>query len=215
VAKQEASNRCKVPVSLLIIEGETEQIFYPIIVRKYLSGLRITRYNLKGQSNTNKQVIGRTQLFLRDNPNDLVRVYCCVDAERGKRSATPLDLDIVREHIKARRLKGVLSVDQLLADPDIESWFFYDIEGIYSFLRAKRTQRNPRKYQNPRSFGKKDLQKLFRQFDKEYLPGKRTVNFISSLNIDKIVSNCKDLHEGIKNIKRQGRDLTNHLFPGN
>lgn len=109
-------------------------------------------------------------------------------------------------------MKRILSVDAILADPDIESWFFYDIEGIYRFLRAKRSQRTTSKYSNPTNLCKKDLQRLFARFDNVYTPGRRAEHVIRSLNIRRIVSGCTNLSEGIERIKAQANNLTNHLF---
>jgi hypothetical protein len=199
-------------VSLLIIEGETEQIFYRIIQDNYLQGIRYRTFNIKGQGSINRQVVGRIQRFVRDNPDDMVRAYCCLDAVQETRTATPLDMEIVREQIRARKLKTVLSVDAILADPEIESWFFYDIEGIYKFLRAKRSERNVRKYRNPGSLGKADLQRLFRRFDQEYSSGKRAEHFIRSLDMEKIISSCTGLKAGVDLIKSQARDRSNHIL---
>jgi hypothetical protein len=110
-------------------------------------------------------------------------------------------------------MKCILSVDAILADPDIESWFFYDIEGIYKLLGVRKSQRSTKKYRNPNNLCKKDLQQLFRRFDKLYLPGRRATHLINSLDIKKIVCNCKELREGIQLIQSQAEDLTNHLFP--
>lgn len=201
------------PVSLLVLEGDTEQLFYHIIRDKFLKGIRIELRNIKGRGNVNKDVLCEIYKYTYNNRDDTVRAYCCVDSERQKRTATPLELDFVREQVKLRKLRFVLSVDLLLADPEIESWFFYDIEGIYKFLGTKTSQRNVKKYSNPKNLCKKDLQGLFHRFGKEYLPGKRAANFINHLDIDKIITKCKELSDGIALIQSQATDLTNHLFP--
>lgn len=200
------------PVSLLILEGETEEVFYSLIRDRYLQQMRVELKPLKGRGNVNKDILSKVYQYCYDNRTDLVRVYCCVDSEAQKRSATPLDLQLLSEKIKTGSMAAVLSINQILADPDIESWFFYDIAGIYKFLRAKQTQRNVKKYRDPRKFSKKHLQELFRRFGKEYLPGKKTANFINHLNLEKVVSNCPELQKGIELIRTQSRDLVNHLF---
>lgn len=198
------------PVSLLILEGDTEAVFYSIIRDTFLAGLRIELRNMKGQGNVNKDVLGEIYKYAYNNSTDLVRAYCCVDTERQNKSATPLDLNLVRQHIRENtQLAKVLSVDAILADPDIESWFFYDIEGIYKFLKAKKSLRTLGKYANPKSLCKQDLQALFRRFKKAYIPGKRAEPFIRSLDIAKIVSACKELSDGIERIKSQANDSTN------
>ncbi len=213
MSKQRNAKTHNKPVSLLVLEGDTEQLFYPIIRDKFLKGIRIELRNIKGRGNVNKDVLGEIYKYTYNNRDDAVRVYCCVDTESQKRTATPLELDIICEQIKVRKLRLVLSVDAILADPEIESWFFYDIEGIYKFLGAKTSQRNVKKYSNPKNLCKKNLQGLFHRFGKEYLPGKRATNFINNLDIDKIVTECKELHDGIALIQSQTTDLTNHIFP--
>ena len=147
-----------------------------------------------------------------NNRKDPVRVYCCVDTERQKRTATPFDLPLIHKAVQDRNLVQVLSVDAILAKPELESWFFYDIEGIYGFLRAKTTSRNTKKYSNPHNFGKKDLQRLFQRFGKEYKPGRRAKNFIDNLDIEAIVSRCAELKAGVEAIKTQAQDRTSYLF---
>ncbi len=95
----------------------------------------------------------------------------------------------------------------------IESWFFYDVEQIYGFLRVPRAQRKPRAFKPPEKFGYMDLQRLFDRYGETYNKGKKAANFINHLNIEKIVSNCKELREGVKLVQSHADDLTNHLFP--
>ncbi|KPL23487.1 MAG: hypothetical protein AMJ75_05940 [Phycisphaerae bacterium SM1_79] len=213
VPKPPDNRCCDRPVSLLVLEGDTEGVFYPIVRDKYLRGVRAELRNLKGRGNVNKDVLSEIYKYTYNNRSDLVRAYCCVDTERQKQSATPFDLDFVREQVRIRQMARVLSLDAILGDPDIESWFFYDIDGIYKSLCAKKSQRSTKKYRNPQNFSKKDLQQLFRRFDKVYLPGGRAAHFINRLDIERIVCNCKELQEGIQLIQSQAEDLTNHLFP--
>jgi len=213
VPKRLHKSSCDKPVSLLILEGDTEEIFYPIVQKMFLRGIRFKRMNLKGQGNVNKDILSEIFKYAYNNRGDLLRIYCCVDTERQKRSATPFDLNFVREQVQARRMKCVLSVCAILADPDIESWFFYDIDGIYKFLCVRKSQRNTKRYRNPKNLCKRDLQQLFSRFGKVYLPGRRSAYFINSLDIEKIVANCEILRKGVQLIQSQAEDLTSHLFP--
>lgn len=212
MAKRRTAKANNRPVSLLILEGDTEQVFYAIIRDKFFKGIRIELRNIKGRGNVNKDVISEIYKYMYNNPDDLVRAYCCVDTERQTSSATPFELDFVREQAKVRMSSRVLSVGVILADPDIESWFFYDIEGIYKFLGAKKSQRNIRKYRNVSKLGKKDLQQLFGRFGKVYFSGNRAKHFINNLDIKKIVSKCRKLGNGIKLIQLQADDLTDNLL---
>ena len=200
------------PVSLLILEGYTEEVFYPIIRDRFLSGIRVELRNIKGQGNINKVILGEIYKYIYNNSNDIVRVYCCVDTERQKQSATSLDLNFICEQIKIKNMRKVISVNAILADPEIESWFFYDIEGIYRFLQATKSQRSKKKYANPKGLCKRDLLQLFSRFGKTYIPGNRASNFIANLDIGKIVSNCIELKSGIELIQQQANNLVNHIF---
>ena len=212
MSKRRNAKNSNKPVSLLILEGYTENIYYPILRDNFLKNIRIELRNIKGQGNINKDILSEIYKYVYNNPKDLVRTYCCVDSEKQKRTATPLDLNLVREYIRNRKLNHVLSVDSILADPDIESWFFCDVEGIYKFLGAKKSRRNIKKYQDHSKFGKKELKKLFHMFGKEYIPGRRAEFFISQLDVVKIVSKCKELSDGIALCKSNANDSTNHLF---
>lgn len=212
MSKRARDNLRNVPVSLLILEGYTEEVFYPIVRDKYLCGIRIERRNIKGQGNINKDVLGEIYKYVYNNRSDFVRAYCCIDSERNKVSATPLDLEFICNMTRDKKMVQLLSVDSILADPDIESWFFYDIEGIYEFLGAKKSKRNIKKYCNPWNLCKKDLQQLFQRFKKVYIPGQRATNFINNLDIEKIIAGCAELREGIELIKRQANNSTNHIF---
>ena len=200
------------PVSLLILEGFTEKVFYQIIRDRFLSGIRIDLKNIKGQGNINKDILCEIFKYTYTN-SDILRVYCCLDTERQKQSATPLDLSFICEQVKVRNMRKVLSVNSILADPEIESWFFYDIEGIYRFLQATKSQRSKKRYANPKVLCKRDLQQLFFRFGKTYTPGNRASNFITNLDIGKIVSNCIELKSGIELIQQHANDLPNYLFP--
>ena len=200
------------PAALLVLEGDTEEVFYTILRDEFLGGIRIDLRNIKGRGNINKDLLAEIYKFTYNNRNDLVRAYCCLDTESQNQSATPFDLEVVRENVKASKdMRQVLSVDAILANPEIESWFFYDIEGIYKFLNAKKSQRNIRKYTNPQKLSKKDLQQLFRKFGKVYAPGRRTEHFMRSLDINSIVASCQDLSTGLRLIKAQADNTASHL----
>jgi len=212
VARRASDSQVSEPVSLLIIEGETEEIFYGIVRDTYLKGIRLHVQNLKGRGNINKDVFGKIQQYLHNNPNETVRVYCCIDSERDKRTAVQLDLDLIRALIKQRNLNSVLSIDAMMADPELESWFFYDFDGICKFLGAGKGEASRRKYANPTNLAKRDLENLFSRFQKAYISGKRARNLIENLDIGIIVDNCPVLKSGIETIKLQAKDTTNHIF---
>jgi len=203
----------KNPISLLLAEGGTDEIFYKRIKSDLLDDCRCTVENLQGLYNINVKVIDRVVDYLRQHKDEKIRVYCCLDRESRYGTPPGFDLKRIKRYIKDENTKSVLGVNVIKATQQIESWFFYDIEGIYRFLKVPRTQRNPTAFKPPERFGYKNLQRLFERYNKTYTKGKSAKNFINHLNIEKIVSNCKELNEGIALIQSQATDLTNHLFP--
>jgi len=200
------------PGSLLLLEGDTEQIFYSIIRDEYLKNIKVALRNIHGQGNINKDILSEIFKYSHSNPQDIFHVYCCMDTEENKTSATPLDIDLIRKTIVERNMRNVLSLNAILANPEIESWFFYDIEGIYKFLRVKKSLRKKGKFNNPKYLCKKDLKELFHRFEKEYVSGNRANNFIEKLNISRIISNCTELNHGLKLIKHQAKNNQNLIF---
>jgi len=96
----------------------------------------------------------------------------------------------------------------------IESWFFYDLEGIYNYLKVTSKDREPLvKYNTPNKCSKGDLELLFKKYGKYYHEGKRANDFYESLNWDLIVKSCPELKAGIDLIKSKANDLTSELFP--
>lgn len=191
------------PLSLLIVEGYTELVFYSLIRDRYLRNLRVKIANLHGQNNINRQILREIYLFWINHPHEVFRVYCCIDTERGNRYATPLELDIINNGVRVLDIRPLLSIDNILADREIESWFFHDLDGIYDWLKVPQEKRDSR-FTNPvNRYGKKDLKKLFRDFNNSYKPGKKAGPFIQSLDFDRVIAKCQSLRDGIAMIKSQ------------
>jgi len=92
----------------------------------------------------------------------------------------------------------IKSINEIIATQNLESWFFYDIEGIYNFLRVPRNERNPHKYYNVESTNYRTLSYLFRKYNKIYLKGRSVGVFLKRINIQKIYNSCEDLRVGIE-----------------
>jgi len=203
----------KRPVSLLLVEGDTDEIFYERIKAAFLTGLRSIVRNLEGLYNINTKVIDRIVDYLQQHKDEKIRVYCCLDRESRYGTPPGFELKTIKKYIRDENIESVLSINAIIATKQIESWFLYDIEGIYRFLRVPKTQRNSRAFKPPGKFGYKDLQGLFERYGKTYSKGRRSSNFIDHLNIKKIASDCKDLRKGIALIQSQAYKQTNYLFP--
>jgi len=96
-------------------------------------------------------------------------------------------LDI--KHLRKRYIyKGsrISSINEIVATQDLESWFFYDLEGIYSYLQVPKAKRNLSAYNNIEATNNRILSELFHRFDKHYQKGKRVEGFLKKLDFKKI-----------------------------
>jgi hypothetical protein len=210
VDQQQSKRTYAKPVSLLLVEGDTDEIFYNRIKAGSLCECRIVIKNLEGLFNVNKKIFVKISDYI-ERKNELVRVYCCLDRE-SRNGDVPVDLQEIIKRLTEKGMTQVLSLDAIIATQQIESWFFYDIEQIYKFLSVPHSHRKMNAYKPPEKYGYRDLQVLFESHHKTYSKGKRSKNFIDNLNMDKIIADCKDLSRGIELIRAQADDLRNHIF---
>ena len=159
--------KSKHPLSLLLVEGYTDQVFYDLVKKNFLIDCRVTLFNIKGLYNVNNDIIDKTLDFCQKHNDEKVRAYCCLDRESRYGQTPGFDLEVIRKYIK-EKTNSVLSIDAIIATQQIESWFFYDIVGIYKFLKVPKAKRRPRRYQPPERFGYRDLQKLFERYEQVY-----------------------------------------------
>ena len=176
-------------VALFFLEGDSEEIFYDKILRQHLAGIPKKIKNVKGLYNIHKTILGKCVDFVRKNDNYLIRIYCCIDRE-SRDNPPELDVAELKNDIKEdpELRNKVLSVDVILATIMLESWFFYDIGGIYRYLKTPKKERNLKKYLPVEKNDWKTLSKLFSRYGKIYLKGEKSENFIDSLDIDLIFS---------------------------
>ena len=188
-------------------------MFYDRIKESCLNpeGCRVTIRNLKGLFNINEKVIDKVVEYCDKHTDEFVRVYCCLDRESREGETPGFEIGIILREIRKRDIKSVLSVDKIIAIQQIESWFFWDIETIYKYLKVARSRRK-KTYRPPKKYTYHDMIKLFRDHEKIYNKGKRCGYFIQQLNLNTIISNCSELRDGIEKIKSQANDVTNHLF---
>lgn len=183
-------------ISLLLVEGETEEEFYSALGKLKLNGVPKKIKNLKGNFNINNKILDASLQFSSNNPNDTFDVYVCIDQERI--GTPPYNKDFVLSHLKQNA--NFNSLHDVIATLMIESLFFIDIESIYAFLRAKKTLREKKKFTNFRKLTHHDLSNLFKRFNKTYYKGIRSEGFISSLDIDKISNTANELEYLITNL---------------
>lgn len=107
------------PLSLLLVEGQTDCIFYTRVRSVCLAGVaRISVDHLRGLFNVNKKILHR--LTARD-PQTPVRAYCCLDRESRYGKTPGVDLDFIRAELRNRQARHVLSVEAIIATQMIES----------------------------------------------------------------------------------------------
>lgn len=213
MSHEDSKKVTKRPMSLLLTEGCTDQIFYDSIKASHLANCRVTVRDLHGLYNVNVKVIKHILDYVQHHRDETVRVYCCLDRESRYGNIPGFDIKTILKYVKDANVTSVLSVDLITATQQIESWFFHDIDGIFKYLEVPKAQRNVRAFGRPEKFSYKDIQKLFERYGKTYAKGKRAENFINNLDNGKIVRSCKELREGIQLIQSQAGDLTNRLFP--
>ena len=213
MAKGKTAKDSERPVIYLLYEGVTEKIFYENrIIPQYLKRLNVKGRDVKGNTKLLRSTLAASQPpFVKKGQK--LRIYCCTDNDATYKRVPDFDLEPIRNACKKEKLKNVLSVDAIVANQELESWFFYDLDGIYDFLVVPEGKRKPKaKYKQPQRCSKEDLKTLFHKHGKSYRGGKRSTKFIKSLDIKKIVAGCKELREGIALIKAKANDLTNDLF---
>lgn len=200
------------PLTYFLFEGLTEELFYKRIINSYLKKLYIDSRDIGGGGNIGRAVLATAEPpFVKKGQH--LRIYCCIDSGKPFGQVPDFDLDVIRDNCRKEKLRNILSVDAIIAAKMIESWFFYDLDGIYDYLNVTHNKRKPKsKYETPTRCTKGDLKILFRQHDKRYREGSRAESFINSLNLRKIVSSCEELRKGIEKIQKQANDLSNHLF---
>lgn len=213
MSQEDGKEVIKRPVSLLLAEGSTDEVFYKKVIASNLMGYRATIRDLHGLRNINAKVIDQVVSYIHTHKDEVIRVYCCLDRESRYGEVPGFDIKKIKKYIQDENLNSVLSINLIRATQQIESWFFYDIVGIYVYIKVPKSKRRLNAFRPPERFGYRDLQRLFERYGKTYTKGNRAESFINKLDIKKIVCNCTELREGIQVIQSQAEDLTNHLFP--
>jgi hypothetical protein len=188
---------------VLLVEGRTEAIVYGRVKSFFLDGeCPSTVEEIDGLFNVNKKILHALKTRHTDRQ---IRAYCCLDRESRYAKTPEFDLGLVQSQVAERGMSNVLSVDAIIATKMIESWFFYDLPGIYTFLRVPKAKRNVRAFKPPEAYDVSDLKALFRRHGKTYREGERARHFINRLNVPGICRNCKELGVGVALILERSR----------
>ena len=187
---------------LFIYEGYTEKEFYDAVFQLKLKGknISIDKHNLKGiTKGMTKKVIDRISAYLDDKLKDKyahIHVFVAYDREGVRSTDTLLDIDKVRKEFDKNPRIG--SVNEIVATQCLESWFFHDMPGLYSYLKVPKKERTILKHPNTEAVHHKDLSRMFAKYGKTYTKrGNAAAGFINSLNLELIYNECEDLRVGI------------------
>jgi len=189
---------------LFLYEGDTEFEFYNKIFEDYLPSrtIRIKKRNLYGVSNITKKVASRIEGYLNGNPDlNQIHVFVAYDREGTRTKEPMLNLNLLATNFIFQG-SSIITINEIIATRDLESWLFKDIDGIYAFLRAPRAGRNPGKYQNTEATDNRILSRLFREYGKIYLKGKRIDGFLDALDLQKIYNETPELQDAISLMRR-------------
>lgn len=186
-------------IALFLLEGDTEEVLYKAIFKRFIDPKIPRKYiNLESGSGINKSVAKNLEYYLKCNKNKTVYCYVLIDRE-GPRSKIPeFNGDAILSALKCKRL---IRVERIEAIQMIESWFFYDLEGICKYIGLNCSKSLQHKYANPEKLTRKDLADLFRKGTKRVYYKKGDESFLKILKLDKIYKRCKELKEGILIIK--------------
>lgn len=180
--------------ALILVEGDTEVIFYKRIKETYFRGASSKTINLHGNWNINQKVLDVVTQHIDDHPNVRFSILICIDRESRSEKA-PIDMDLIKAEFAGNPNIAEQDINIYEATQDIESWFFHDIEGIYTFLRTQRNRRKPEKFRPVEKLNNTHLSELFKCNSKEYKKGSASQNFINCLDLQKIRDGADKLDE--------------------
>lgn len=190
--------------ALLLVEGFTEVEFYNSLADKKFKSVTKKIKNLEGNFNINAKIIDAAYNFSQQNDDSNFDVYVCVDQERV--GSPPFNYEYVVSEIQ--KLERFKTLHPVIANIMIESLFFIDIDGIYNFLRAKHSTRNPKKYTNFRILRHQDLSKVFKTYGSSYSKGKKCQGLVNSLDLEKIIKAASEISSLIELVNSKGKGKT-------
>lgn len=180
--------------SLILVEGDTEEYFYGLVKKKYFKSLKSKVINLKGNWNIDTKVLNAVESFARDHCDVKFSVIVCIDRE-SRSDKAPINMEMIRAELQCLPNIDHDHVCLFEAIQDLESWFFHDMDGIYSFLRTEKSKRKPQKYKPVEKLNNKDLAKLFKSNGREYKKGFASSTFIDGLDLQIIRSQSSQFNQ--------------------
>jgi len=175
--------------ALLLVEGFTEVEFYNSLADKKFKSVTKKIKNLEGNFNINAKIIDAAYNFSQERVG-----------------SPPFNYEYVVSEIQ--KLERFKTLHPVIANIMIESLFFIDIDGIYNFLRAKHSTRNPKKYTNFRILRHQDLSKVFKTYGSSYSKGKKCQGLVNSLDLEKIIKAASEISSLIELVNSKGKGKT-------
>jgi len=191
-------------VALILVEGETEELFYKRLSEEKLGGIPKKIRNMRGNYNINNKILDKSRQFSDLNPNSTFDVYVCVDRER---TGTPIYNQLIVDD-KIASIRGFNKKIDIVAELMLESLFFIDIKNIYKYLRTPNSKRSKTKYKNFRQLTHRELTQLFELYGKQYYKGQKCEPLVKILDLEHIISNATEINLLISNV-RQRHELLN------
>ena len=190
---------------LFLYEGDTEGGFYDRLFEllELNRQVQIKKKCINGVYSINNKVRKAVESYLENDKNAHVKflnVFVAYDREKPREEIDGrIDEELIAKAVGDKRLK---TIHEIIATQMLESWFFIDIDGIYSYLDMPKSKREPHKYKDHEKFRHEDLNDLFRKKDKnsKYFKGDGCVDLIKALDLMKILDNCDDLKTGMNKI---------------
>lgn len=194
---------------VLIYEGDTELEFYSKAIRKLIypntGKIKLGKKNLKSSSGINrkvKEILGDliTKNLKNNAEADSLYIMIVHDRDGGFSKESSLNITKIRTDFLDEKAYKTFMIDEIVATKELESWYLYDMDGIYDYLNVPKKKRKMNIFNNPHQYKSSDLISFCRKHKKEYSKGKKSQELINCLNIDYIYENCVEFKTGINNI---------------
>ena len=175
----------------MVYEGDTEKEFYPRVIQEIKKELGFVRLpfsiypiNIKGIGKFKTKLLNKfkNEVFLKCQ-GEVIVVLCYDTDVFSFNPHPPLNWKKIEEQLKHM---GANKVFHMQARTSIEEFFLQDLEGLCSYLKID----VPKHLNGNTSLDK--IQELFKRADRFYMKGYRSSEFISYLDMTKIIQNKKN-----------------------
>ena len=185
---------------LLYVEGETEEVLFPMIIQYYRNNFECTNVtfhieNIKGIGNYKGKAKGKLKKLykeIQEKKEELMVVLCSYDTDVFEfKPNPPIDWKELKSEFEAITEKS--NVHLMPVKYSIEDWLLADIDGLCKYLHIKK---HPRNLTGANGFEK--ISHWFKQYHKVYSKGYDCKNIIKHIDISKITS---IYHKDLKHIR--------------